>query len=78
MIDPKLFPFFRKLDKNNSKAWFNPHKAAYKEMRTPFEEGLDELAVAVAELQVTLGAATRVPWWLLLINSPFLAIQEPR
>ena len=49
MIHPKLFPFFRKLDKNNSKAWFNPHKAAYKDMRAPFEEGLDELAVAVAE-----------------------------
>lgn len=48
MIHPDLFPFFRKLDKNNSKAWFNPRKAAYKEMRAPFEEGLDELAVSVA------------------------------
>lgn len=29
MIHPKLFTFFRKLDKNNSKAWFNPRKPQF-------------------------------------------------
>lgn len=49
MIHPGLFPFFRILDKNNSKAWFNPRKAEYRAMREVFVEGLDELAVEIAE-----------------------------
>ncbi len=49
MIHPDLFPFFRKLSKNNSKAWFNPQKAHYKEIHAVFAEGLDELAVEIAE-----------------------------
>lgn len=49
MIHPDLFPFFRKLAKNNRKAWFNPRKAEYKKMHAVFAEGLDEIAVEIAE-----------------------------
>ncbi|MDF3130836.1 DUF2461 domain-containing protein [Kiritimatiellaeota bacterium B1221] len=49
MIHPDLFPFFRKLAKNNRKDWFNPQKSHYKEMHAVFAEGLDELAVEIAE-----------------------------
>ncbi|WFB36626.1 DUF2461 domain-containing protein [Kiritimatiellota bacterium B12222] len=49
MIHPDFFPFFRALEQNNSKAWFNPRKAEYKAIRQVFEEGLDEMAVEIAE-----------------------------
>jgi len=48
MIHPDLFPFFRKLAKNNSKDWFNPRKAEYKEMHQVFADALEEMAPDIA------------------------------
>lgn len=38
------------MDKNNSKDWFNPRKTEYKQNHRVFEQGIDELAVEIAEM----------------------------
>lgn len=48
MIHRDLFPFLRKLARNNSKDWFNPQKAAYKEMRQVFTDSLEEMSADIA------------------------------
>ena len=48
MIDPRLLTFFSELQKNNNKEWFNPRKAAYKQMHQAFEEELQSIAQEIA------------------------------
>ena len=48
MIDPRLLAFFSELQKNNNKEWFNPRKAAYKQMHQAFEADLQSIAQEIA------------------------------
>jgi uncharacterized protein (TIGR02453 family) len=48
MIDPHLLAFFRELQKNNNKEWFNPRKADYKRMHQAFTADLQNIAQEIA------------------------------
>ena len=54
MITPELLAFLSELKDNNNKDWFNERKPAYKAVRGAFEEGLNDVALDVAQFDVTV------------------------
>ena len=52
MITPELLAFLSELKENNSRDWFNERKPAYKAMRGAFAEGLQDIAMEVAQFDV--------------------------
>ncbi len=48
MIDPTLLEFFRQLEQNNTKDWFNERKDDYKAMKVAFEQSIKGVAVDIA------------------------------
>jgi uncharacterized protein (TIGR02453 family) len=54
MIDPKMLDFFRELQENNNKEWFNPRKAEYNRMRQAFTAGLEDIAQQIAFFDQTI------------------------
>ncbi len=54
MITPDLLAFLGELKLNNNKDWFGGRKPAYKAMRGAFEEGLNDIAMEIAQFDRTV------------------------
>ncbi len=54
MIDPALLEFFRQLEQNNTKDWFNERKDDYKAMKAAFEQSVKGVAVDIARFDERL------------------------
>ena len=54
MITPDLLALLGELRLNNNKDWFEGRKPAYKAMRGVFEEGLNDIAMEVAQFDRTV------------------------